>query len=131
MQYLHPSQNVVELRRYEQLGELAYVAERKREAMEFIRADYGRFAWISIKRFIYYWGGLAAVVGNSGAGAVQEFGVSRVFGAGLLGTGASTCASASRGHGCFFGSFCRMRRFITLSSLTLDTGIRLSRSWGS
>ncbi len=58
MQYLHPSQNLTALRRYEQLGELAYVAERKREALEYIRADYGRFAWLSVKRFIYYWGGL-------------------------------------------------------------------------
>ena len=58
MQYLHPSQNLTEMRRYQQMGELAYVAERKREALEFIRADYGRFAWISVKRFIYYWGGL-------------------------------------------------------------------------
>ena len=58
MSYVHPSQNVVELRRYEAMGELGYVAERRREAVEFIRADCGRFAWISVKRFIYYWGGL-------------------------------------------------------------------------
>jgi 4-amino-4-deoxy-L-arabinose transferase-like glycosyltransferase len=58
MSYVHPSQNVLEMRRYQQMGETGYVAERKREATEFIRADYGRFAWISIKRFIYYWGGL-------------------------------------------------------------------------
>lgn len=58
MQWLHPSQNIVELRRYQQLGELEYVGVRKKEAMEFIRASYGRFAWLSIKRFIYYWGGL-------------------------------------------------------------------------
>jgi 4-amino-4-deoxy-L-arabinose transferase-like glycosyltransferase len=58
MQYLHPSQNLTELRRYQQMGEIAYVAARKHEALEFIRADYGRFAWISVKRFIYYWGGL-------------------------------------------------------------------------
>jgi 4-amino-4-deoxy-L-arabinose transferase-like glycosyltransferase len=58
MQYLHPSQNLTELRRYQQMGELAYVVERKREALDFIRADYGRFAWISVKRFIYYWGGV-------------------------------------------------------------------------
>jgi 4-amino-4-deoxy-L-arabinose transferase-like glycosyltransferase len=58
MQWNHPSQNVVEMRRYTQMGELAYVAARKREAMEFIREDYGRFVWISVKRFIYYWGGL-------------------------------------------------------------------------
>jgi len=58
MQWLHPTQDILELRRYERVGELAYVAARKREAMDFIRADYGRFAWISVKRFIYYWGGL-------------------------------------------------------------------------
>jgi len=58
MQWLHPSQNVVELRRYQQLGELEYVATRKHEAMDFIRASYPRFAWLNVKRFIYYWGGL-------------------------------------------------------------------------
>ena len=58
MSWNHPSQNIVEFRRYEQLGELGYVAARKREALDFIRADYGRFAWISFKRFIYYWGGV-------------------------------------------------------------------------
>jgi 4-amino-4-deoxy-L-arabinose transferase-like glycosyltransferase len=58
MQWLHPSQNIVELRRYQQMGELEYVATRKREAMEFIGDSYGRFAWLSVKRLIYYWGGL-------------------------------------------------------------------------
>jgi len=58
MQWLHPSQNVIELRRYQQMGELEYVAVRKSEAIGFIRADYPRFAWLSVKRFIYYWGGL-------------------------------------------------------------------------
>jgi 4-amino-4-deoxy-L-arabinose transferase-like glycosyltransferase len=58
MSYIHPSQNIVEMRRYQGLGEIAYVAERKREAIDFIRQDWGRFAWISLKRFVYYWGGL-------------------------------------------------------------------------
>ena len=58
MQYLHPTQNVYEMRRYRQMGELNYVATRKHEAMEFIRADYGRFAGLSLKRFIYYWAGI-------------------------------------------------------------------------
>src|SRR5215470_10798188 len=44
MSWVHPSQNIVEFRRYQQLGELGYVAARKREAIDFIRADYGRFA---------------------------------------------------------------------------------------
>ncbi len=58
MEYLHPSQNVFEMRRYRELGEVAYVAERKREAVAFIREDYTRFAGLSVKRFVYYWGGL-------------------------------------------------------------------------
>ena len=58
MEYLHPTQNVYEMRRYRQMGEIAYVAARKREAIAFIRADYARFATLSVKRFIYYWGGI-------------------------------------------------------------------------
>jgi len=58
MDYLHPTKNVYEMRRYEELGELAYVAERKREAMAYIREDYARFAGLSFRRFFYYWGGV-------------------------------------------------------------------------
>jgi len=57
-EYLHPTQNVYEMRRYRQLGEIAYVAQRKREAIAFIREDYARFAGLSVKRFIYYWAGV-------------------------------------------------------------------------
>ncbi len=71
MSYLHPTQNTLALQQYEKMGETAYVAERRREAMDFIRADYGRFARISFKRFVYYWGGrprsseMSALVDNS------------------------------------------------------------------
>jgi 4-amino-4-deoxy-L-arabinose transferase-like glycosyltransferase len=57
-EYLHPTQNVVAMRRYREMGEIAYVAERQREAMAFIREDYGRFMVLNMKRFIYYWGGV-------------------------------------------------------------------------
>ncbi len=57
-EYLHPTQNVYEMRRYRQMGEIAYVAERQREAMAFIREDYARFMGLNVKRFIYYWGGV-------------------------------------------------------------------------
>jgi 4-amino-4-deoxy-L-arabinose transferase-like glycosyltransferase len=58
MDYEHPTKNADQFEEYKRLGESAYVAERKREAMEFIREDYGRLAWLSLKRFAYYWGGL-------------------------------------------------------------------------
>ncbi len=58
MAYLHPTQNAHQLRLYKEMGEIAYVTYRKRQAITFIREDYGRFAMLSVKRFIYYWGGL-------------------------------------------------------------------------
>jgi len=58
MDYLHPTKNVAQLHLYRQMGEIAYVAERKRQALAFIRDDYARFAGLCVKRFIYYWDGL-------------------------------------------------------------------------
>src|SRR5437870_1663209 len=46
-----------EVRRHRELGEIAYVAQRKREAIAFNREDYFRFAGLCVKRFIYYWAG--------------------------------------------------------------------------
>jgi hypothetical protein len=46
------------MRLYREMGEVRYVAERKQEAMAFIREDYSRFLGLSLKRFIYYWGGV-------------------------------------------------------------------------
>ena len=57
-EYLHPTQNVYQMQLYRRLGEITYVAERQREAIAFIREDYGRFIWLNLKRFIYYWGGV-------------------------------------------------------------------------
>jgi 4-amino-4-deoxy-L-arabinose transferase-like glycosyltransferase len=57
MYYLHPTQNKMARQEYEKLGEIAYVAERKRQAMEFVKENPGRFLLISLKRFVYYWAG--------------------------------------------------------------------------
>ena len=72
MDYAHPTKNRSELKRYSELSEIAYVAERKREALEYIREDYGRFAWISFKRFVYYWGGLPSPTGSELSGALKN-----------------------------------------------------------
>jgi len=64
MEFLHPTQNVRQMQLYKQMGEIAYVAERKREAIAYIRSDYGRFADLSLRRFIYYWGGLPRLAEN-------------------------------------------------------------------
>ena len=56
-QYLHPTQDVYAMRQYVAMGELPYVAMRKRQALAYIEADYARFGWLCVKRFIYFWAG--------------------------------------------------------------------------
>jgi len=58
MWYLHPTQNVLEMRKFQRLGEIAYIAQRRQEAVNFILHNPGRFAVLSLKRFVYYWSGL-------------------------------------------------------------------------
>ncbi len=72
MDYLHPSKNVFQMRLYRQMGETAYVAERKREAIAYIRESYGRFAALGVRRFIYYWGGLPSSSDNAVLGALKN-----------------------------------------------------------
>lgn len=56
MDYLHATKNPQQLQLYRRMGEVAYVAERKRDAIDFIRQDYARFAGLCLKRFVYFWG---------------------------------------------------------------------------
>lgn len=55
MSYLHPTQNVLEFAKFEQMGELAYVKMRRQEAMEWIKANPGQFAKVTCARIVYYW----------------------------------------------------------------------------
>ena len=56
--WLHPTQNVVEFEKYQRMGEAAYVAERQREALDWIKRRPLRFLHISAKKAIYYWAGV-------------------------------------------------------------------------
>ena len=57
MIYLDPTQDVYAMRQYQSMGELAYIAMRKQQALDYIRADYPRFAVLCFKRFVYFWAG--------------------------------------------------------------------------
>jgi hypothetical protein len=46
------------MRRFRRLGEIAYVAERKREAADFIHAHFAKFLGLCGKRLVYYWAGV-------------------------------------------------------------------------
>jgi hypothetical protein len=58
MPYLQPNLNNLELAKFQRMGELAYAAECKRIAFDWIRANPERFAVISLKRFFYFWNGV-------------------------------------------------------------------------
>jgi 4-amino-4-deoxy-L-arabinose transferase-like glycosyltransferase len=57
MEYLHPTQDVYAMSQFQAMGELAYIAMRKRQALDYIEANYARFAGLCVKRFLYYWDG--------------------------------------------------------------------------
>ena len=58
MAYLQPNLNQLELEKFQRMGERAYAADCQRLAFEWVRANPGRFAVISLKRFFYYWNGV-------------------------------------------------------------------------
>lgn len=58
MWFLHPSQNLYALEQYRRMGEIAYVEERKRQAVEWIKEDPLRFLGTCFKKFVFYWGGV-------------------------------------------------------------------------
>ncbi len=55
MWWLHPTTNVLQFQKYRQMGEIAYIHERKSAALEFIRQHPGRFLVLTLRRFVYYW----------------------------------------------------------------------------
>ncbi len=57
MEYLHPAQDLYALRQYSSMDELAYIAQRRQQAVDYIEADYGRFAILCLKKFVYFWAG--------------------------------------------------------------------------
>ena len=52
-----PWHNDADWQKFKQLGELAYMDEKKERALEFIRAHKGWFAWVTVRRFTYIWTG--------------------------------------------------------------------------
>ena len=58
MSYLQPNLNTLEFEKFKRMGELAYEADCRRLAFDWIRTHPKRFFTISMKRFFYYWNGV-------------------------------------------------------------------------
>ena len=54
----HPSQSVFQLARYQQMGEIAFIADQARRAREWIAENPCQFAVITFRRVIFFWDGL-------------------------------------------------------------------------
>lgn len=55
---LQPNMNNLELEKFQHMGELAYSADCKRRALDWICTHPKRFVIISMKRMFYYWNGV-------------------------------------------------------------------------
>ncbi|HEV2386987.1 MAG TPA: glycosyltransferase family 39 protein [Candidatus Acidoferrales bacterium] len=53
----HPSNSPAELRQYEALGEIRYMALKRRQSLTFIRSHPETFAWLTVRRIFYTWTG--------------------------------------------------------------------------
>lgn len=54
----HPASNANEFAGYQHLGELRYMADKRRQALEFITAHPGTFVWLTVRRVAFVWTGL-------------------------------------------------------------------------
>jgi 4-amino-4-deoxy-L-arabinose transferase-like glycosyltransferase len=51
----HPGNNPEAMRRFQELGELGFMAEKRQEVRQFIREHPGRFLWFTVERAAYFW----------------------------------------------------------------------------
>jgi 4-amino-4-deoxy-L-arabinose transferase-like glycosyltransferase len=51
----HPGNNPEAMRRFQELGEIGFMEEKKEEVRQFIREHPGRFLWFTVERGVYFW----------------------------------------------------------------------------
>jgi len=55
--WTHPSTSGEEMEKFRRMGELAYMAEKRRQTIDFIAARPLTFSWLSVRRAVYIWTG--------------------------------------------------------------------------
>jgi len=72
MLYLDPPHDSYAMHQFQTMGEVNYVAMRKQQAVAYIKADYGRFAVLSFKRFLCFWAGPPRVTEPAWVGLAKD-----------------------------------------------------------
>ena len=97
MAYLQPNLNKLEFEKFQRMGELAYAADCKRLAFDWVRENPGRFAIVSLKRFFYYWNGVPKATDSQLPFDFRKFTFSGMVGTGALGSLPGTAPELARG----------------------------------
>jgi 4-amino-4-deoxy-L-arabinose transferase-like glycosyltransferase len=53
--FLHPTTNILELRLYQQMGEVAYIHSKLEQTLQFVHDRPERFAYLTFAHFVYFW----------------------------------------------------------------------------
>jgi 4-amino-4-deoxy-L-arabinose transferase-like glycosyltransferase len=72
MLYLDPPHDSYAMHHFQTMGELNYIAMRKQQALSYIKADYARFAVLSVKRFLCFWAGPPRVTDPPWLGPIKD-----------------------------------------------------------
>jgi len=55
--WTHPATSKEEMEKFRQMGELAYMSEKRRQTIDFIATHPLTFLWLSVRRMVYIWTG--------------------------------------------------------------------------
>lgn len=72
MLYLDPLHDSYAMQQFQAMGELKYIAMRKQQAVAYIKADYGRFAGLCVRRFLCFWAGPPRVTDPAWVGMAKD-----------------------------------------------------------
>lgn len=72
MLYLDPPHDSYAMHQFQTMGEVKYIAMRKQQAIDYIKADYARFAGLSFKRFLSFWAGPPRVTDPAWVGMAKD-----------------------------------------------------------
>lgn len=106
--WTNPPHNPAEMAEYARVGEVAYMAQKKQQAISEVRAHPARFAWATLRRIVFTWTGYWNL--SSAYRRIEPFALPNVFTATLL------TILAARGLALAFHS---VRRLAVLLALVL------------
>jgi 4-amino-4-deoxy-L-arabinose transferase-like glycosyltransferase len=106
--WANPPHNPAEMAEYTRVGEVAYMAEKKQQAIREVRTHPARFALATVRRVVFTWTGYWNL--SSAYRRIEPFALPNVF--------MTTVLSALAVSGLAFG-FARARRFAILFALLL------------